>query len=638
MFGFQRIAGAVPRLYLADPKRNARKVIELAAKAEREGASVVLFPELALTGYSCADLFHQTLLIREAENVMREIVKWTRSRAIVLVVGVPVPFRNALYNSAAVVTRGEIVGIVPKSFLPNYREFYEKRWFASGAMLRDEVIEYAGATVPFGPDLVFEFDNAYTFGIEICEDLWAPVPPSGALALNGAQIILNPSASNELVGKSGYRRELAAQQSARLIGGYLYVSAGGGESCTDTVFGGHMLAAENGAVIAENQRFQAEDTLLFADIDCEKLTNLRYSESVYADMPAETFRRIRLEAPKCFKKLSREIDPMPFVPSEPHRRDERCAEIFDIQSNALARRIEHVGAGCAVIGISGGLDSTLALMAMVRTFEILGRKPWEIFGISMPGFGTSTRTRKNAASLAKILGLNFREIDITASCLQHFADIGHDPKVHDVTYENVQARERTQILMDIANKYNGIVVGTGDLSEIALGWSTYNADHMSMYNVNCGIPKTLVRYLVRWCADHASRALKKILIDILETPVSPELLPRKKDGTSSQHTEAIIGPYELHDFFLYHAIRYGAPPLKILALAEIAFAGKYKSAEIKTTLKIFWQRFFRNQFKRSCVPDGPKVGTIALSPRADWRMPSDALAELWLAELRLAER
>lgn len=633
MFGFERFAMAVPRLSLADPAVNFGRITEIAVKAERKSAGIVLFPELSLTGYSCGDLFHQTVLLDAAESKLAELAKWSRLHSLILVVGLPVRWKNAIYNCAAVVAQGNICGLIPKSYLPNYREFYEKRWFASGLAISNELIFCAGQQVPFGTDLIFSPGGEFSFGIEICEDLWAPVPPSSQLALNGAHVILNLSASNELVGKGEYRNALVTQQSARLIAGYLYVSAGTGESTTDTVFGGHVIAAENGTVIYESDRFDEDDLLTYVDLDCHKLAALRCSESVFADVPRSPCREIKLPPTEGIKNIQRKIDPSPFVPAEAAKRDARCHEIFNIQAVALARRLSHTGVKTAVLGLSGGLDSTLALLVTERAFEILDWKLKDIITVSMPGFGTSSRTRQNAADLADSIGVTFREINIVESCLHHFSDISHDPEDLDVTYENVQARERTQVLMDIANKLRGLVIGTGDLSEIALGWSTYNADHMSMYNVNCGVPKTLVRYLVQWCAVNGTKSMRDTLFDILETPVSPELLPNKKDGSISQCTELIIGPYELHDFFLYHALRYGAPPGKILALAQIAFEDRYKTAFIKETLKTFWRRFFQNQFKRSCMPDGPKVGTIALSPRADWRMPSDADVDLWLSDV-----
>lgn len=630
MLGFYRIAAAVPNLELANPSKNVTRITEIAAKAERKSAAVVLFPELCLTGATCADLFRQSVLLEEAENKLIELAKWSKFHTIVLVVGLPVRLNGSLYNCAAVVAQGNIKGLIPQNYFPCRCENDDRRWFSSGESVKGKIL-FAGQEIPFGSDLLFTAENL-TFGIEVGDDLNTPLPPSCNLALNGANLILNPTLSTEGVGRAEWRRNLVRQQSERLCAAYVYVSAGLGESTTDGLCGGHALIAENGELLCESKRFIERDTLLYADIDTQKLAALRCSEQDFSALPRTPCQTFPLPIPERIKSISREIDPHPFVPAAPAELIRRCEEIFEIQSNALARRLDHVGAKSVVIGLSGGLDSALALLVAEEAADLLDWKSKDVIALSMPGFGTSDRTRKNAQELAEALGVTFREIDITAACHQHFADIGHDPEDCNTTFENAQARERTQILMNIANRENGLLVGTGDLSEIALGWCTFNADHISMYNVNCDVPKTLIRELVRWSALNGSKAKRETLLDILDTPVSPELLPRKSDG-SIQNTEAIIGPYELHDFFLYHAIRYGAAPDKILALAQIAFDDIYRLSVIRDTLKIFCNRFFRNQFKRSCSPDGPKVGTISLSARMDWRMPSDANPDLWLSRI-----
>ncbi len=638
MYGFYRVAAAVPELRVADPDFNRDRIVELIDAAEAKKASVVLFPELAVTGYTCADLFHQPLLIAKALETVVEIAAETAKRNITAIVGAPFCYNCAVYNCAFVLNKGAIAGIVPKNVLPNYREYYEKRWFESGKKINHyEEVEIAGKPTFFGHGLHFLIDGNFRFGIEICEDLWSVIPPSSRQALYGATVIFNPSASNELVGKAAYRKQLIAQQSARCIAGYVYASSGVHESSTDLVFSGHALIAENGVIVAENERFQRENELVFADIDCQRLRTLRNNESAFFDtyppIEAYEFIIIRIEGKNKLKKIERHIDPHPFVPDNPELRGERCHEIFSIQSAGLAKRFEHTNAKTAIIGISGGLDSTLALLVCGETFKKLGKPPKSIIAITMPGYGTSDRTYNNAVDLCKLLKTDLREINIKPACEQHFKDIGHNPKVHDVTYENVQARERTQLLMDIANKEGGLVIGTGDLSEIALGWSTYNGDHMSMYAVNCSVPKTLIRYVIQWVADTKGGKLAKVLHDIIDTPVSPELLPKAGNGEITHRTEDLIGPYELHDFFLYHFIKYGAEPAKILELAKMAFKNSYPSSVIKKYLKTFFRRFFSQQFKRSCIPDGPKVGTISLSPRGDWRMPSDASVNAWLEQL-----
>jgi NAD+ synthase (glutamine-hydrolysing) len=633
MYGFYRLATAVPEIRVADIEFNTAEIIELAKQADKQDAALVLFPEMSVSGYTCADLFHQPLLIDASLKAVKDIALALKNSELIIVVGACFTYQNGLYNCAFVLHRGQIKGIVPKTFNPNYREFYEKRWFKSGAKIRHETVGFDGYDVPFGTDLVFKFDDDFSFGVEICEDFWSVIPPSSYQAIAGATVNLNLSASNELVAKADYRRDLVVQQSARCVSAYIYASAGVHESTTDLVFGGHAIIAENGAVLTENERFQRKGAISFADIDCRKLKAIRFAETSFSDceLPEDRkFDYVNLEGINRLKDIEREIDAEPFVPSNQHLRDLRCREIYNIQSAGLAKRFEHTGAAKAVIGISGGLDSTLALLICAETFKLIGKDLRDIIAITMPGFGTTGRTYKNAIELCSLLGVELREIDIKAACLDHFKEIGHSPEVHDVTYENVQARERTQVLMDIANRENGLVIGTGDLSEIALGWSTYNGDHMSMYAVNCSVPKTLIRYLIKWEAERSSESLKNTLLDIIDTPVSPELLPKKSDDEIHHRTEDIVGPYELHDFFLYHFIKYGAEPDKIKFMAQKAFKDKYDADTIQKWLKLFFKRFFTQQFKRSCIPDGPKIGSINLSPRGDWRMPSDAVAKYWL--------
>ncbi|MBN1864010.1 MAG: NAD(+) synthase, partial [Victivallales bacterium] len=584
--------------------------------------------------YTCGDTFHQSSLLDHAEEGLLAIADAAREKRIVVVAGVPLRREGRLYNCAVSMASGKVVGVVPKSYLPNYREYYEQRWFSGGAG-ESGTICVGGSDVPFGDRLVFASGKFFRFGIEVCEDLWNLLPPSSLHAAAGATVIVNPSASNELVTKSTYRKALVTGQSARCIAAYVYCSSGVNESTTDTVFGGHQIIAENGAMLSENTRFQRGPCLTFADVDCERLFHTRLCESVHNGTKVSRYRTVRL--PKNLNEVTgveRVFDPHPFVPANFADRNANCEEIFNIQKNGLSTRLERSGAATAVVGVSGGIDSTLALLVAVEAFRSIGRDVGAVIGVTMPGFGTSDRTKGNAEGLCRALGIDFRQIPIAKACEVHFSDIGQDPGVHDVTYENVQARERTQILMDMANKENGLVVGTGDLSEAALGWCTYNGDHMSMYAVNCGVPKTLVRYVIQWFAEGSAAGLRGIIEDIIATPVSPELLPASDDGDMSQQTEQILGPYELHDFFLYHTIKYGASPEKILYMAEKAFDGKYGKEKILETLTIFVKRFFASQFKRSCVPDGPKVGTIALSPRADWRMPSDASPDTWLKKLK----
>ena len=635
-YGFVKVAAAVPQVAVADCARNAERIVALAQQAARRGVELVAFPELAVTGYTCADLFLQPALLDAADEALGEIMRQTRKLPLALIVGLPLRHEDRLYNCAAVVAQGRLLGVVPKSYIPNYAEFYEARWFASGAGIEEERITAAGQEADFGTELTFAVNGA-EFGIEICEDLWVASPPSSRLALNGAKLIFNLSASPEGVGKHAYLRELVAQQSARTHTAYVYCSAGFGESSTDLVFAGNGLIAENGTILAQAARFSLDEQLTVADVDIERLEfERRRNTSFRMREEAGESTVIEMELPDALKAsaLDRRVDPMPFVPADEAHRSERCEEIFQIQSHGLARRLAHTGCRCAVVGISGGLDSTLALLVTVRTFDKLGLDRRGILGITMPGFGTTDRTYRNALKLMEGLGVTVREIPIRDACLQHFRDIGLPESDRSAAYENAQARERTQILMDVANMEGGLVIGTGDLSELALGWATYNGDQMSMYGVNASVPKTLVRHLVRWAADtERDGATRATLLDIIDTPVSPELLPADREGNIAQKTEDLVGPYELHDFFLYNFVRAGFRPAKIAFLAEQAFAGSYDRETIVKWLRVFFRRFFAQQFKRSAMPDGPKVGSVSLSPRGDWRMPSDASAALWLREL-----
>ena len=635
-YGFVKVAAAVPQVAVADCARNAERIVALAQQAARRGVELVAFPELAVTGYTCADLFLQPALLDAADEALGEIMRQTRKLPLALIVGLPLRHEDRLYNCAAVVAQGRLLGVVPKSYIPNYAEFYEARWFASGAGIEEERITAAGQEADFGTGLTFAVNGA-EFGIEICEDLWVASPPSSRLALNGAKLIFNLSASPEGVGKHAYLRELVAQQSARTHTAYVYCSAGFGESSTDLVFAGNGLIAENGTMLAQAARFSLDEQLTVADVDIERLEfERRRNTSFRMREEAGESTVIEMELPDALKAsaLDRRVDPMPFVPADEAHRSERCEEIFQIQSHGLARRLAHTGCRCAVVGISGGLDSTLALLVTVRTFDKLGLDRRGILGITMPGFGTTDRTYRNALKLMEGLGVTVREIPIRDACLQHFRDIGLPESDRSAAYENAQARERTQILMDVANMEGGLVIGTGDLSELALGWATYTGDQMSMYGVNASVPKTLVRHLVRWAADtERDGATRATLLDIIDTPVSPELLPADREGNIAQKTEDLVGPYELHDFFLYNFVRAGFRPAKIAFLAEQAFAGSYDRETIVKWLRVFFRRFFAQQFKRSAMPDGPKVGSVSLSPRGDWRMPSDASAALWLREL-----
>ncbi|MBB5021259.1 NAD(+) synthase [Desulfurispira natronophila] len=634
MHGFYRVATALPQVRVADVEFNLEQCRQLAFQACKQQVSVVVFPELNITGYTCGDLFYQQQLLGDARSALEALREYSRelSGDMSLVVGLPLLHGGTLYNVAAVIQSGKVLGVVPKVFIPNHREYYEKRWFSSGSALStDETIRLNGHEVPFGSRLLFTADSYFSFAIEICEDLWSVTPPSSSHALAGATLVLNPSASNELVSKADYRRSLVQNQSGRCLAAYAYAGSGVGESSTDLLFSGHQLICENGQILQEGPRFERQARLFTADVDCQKLVHLRLSESSYPDHARpQGYRSISVQPPGPLDQLQRSIDAHPFVPNDPRRRNERCQEIFHIQTAALAKRLQHIGTPRAVIGISGGLDSTLALLVTCRTFALLGRDPADIIALTMPGFGTTDRTYDNAVRLCQLQGTDFREVDIADAALDHFRLIQHDPTMHDVTYENVQARLRTEILMNLANKHGGIVIGTGDLSEIALGWSTYNGDHMSMYAVNCGVPKTLIRYLVQWVASCSDPQMAELLEDIVATPITPELLPRAEKAECTQKTEDIIGPYELHDFFLYHTIKYGATPSKVCFLARQAFADRYDGETIERWHQMFVRRFFTQQFKRSCIPDGPKVGTIALSPRGDWRMPSDASPAGWL--------
>lgn len=631
-YGFIKVAAAIPELRVADCAFNASKIKELIEKADAEGVEVVCFPELSITSYSCADLFFQNQLLDNAEKALEILLKDTAELDIISIVGMPVRMAGQLYNCAVVFCQGDIIHVIPKINLPNNNEFYEKRWFTGGAKLQSENATLAGQEVFISINHIIKVNNL-SLGVEICEDLWMPHPPSSELAVNGAEIIFNLSAGNELVGKHAYRKQLIEQQSARCHCGYVYASAGHGESSTDLVFAGNALIAENGRTLIEGERFSFAPQLVITEIDVERLRAERLRNSNFFNKKnATNYYEIRYffdkENRSDSKKLARKINPHPFIPSA-EKRDESCNEIFSIQVGGLAKRWEHTGMDKLIIGVSGGLDSTLALLVCVKTADKLGYDRKRILGITMPGFGTTDRTYNNALELMKSLGITMMEIDIKEACLQHFNDIGHDPAVHDVTYENVQARQRTQILMNLGNKQNGLIVGTGDLSEAALGWSTYNGDHMSMYGLNSGIPKTLVRFLVDWVSGELDEKSAAILKDVVHTPVSPELLPGDEKGEIRQKTEDIIGPYELHDFFLYYFMRFGFTPEKIRFLAKQAFGEKYTEETIDKWLKLFLKRFFRQQFKRSCSPDSPKVGSVNLSPRGDWRMPSDAAFADW---------
>ncbi|WP_417013974.1 NAD(+) synthase [Alistipes sp.] len=638
-YGYLKAAAAIPSVRVADCAYNGGRIAALVGRAAVRGVEVVVFPELSLTGYTCGDLFLQPALLAAAEEALAELVRSTAEFNTAFAVGMPVAVDDMLYNCAVVAAAGEVLGVVPKRHIPAYAEFYESRWFASGAGRPTVEIELCGQSVPFGTDLLFDIDGARC-GVEICEDLWVPTPPSSELATAGAEVIFNLSASPETVGKSDYVRQLVAQQSARTRAAYVYCSAGFGESSTDLVFAGNALLAENGTVLAAAERFSLDEQLVVADVDCQLLRNDRCRTTTFRHGGASGRATVAVSMPVADDRpFDRAVEAQPFVPADDDRRHSRCEEILNIQALGLARRLAHTHSAKAVVGISGGLDSTLALLVTVRAFDRLGLDRRGIVGITMPGFGTTDRTYGNALTLMRELGVTVREIPIRAACEQHFRDIGLPADDRSTTYENAQARERTQILMDVANREGALVVGTGDLSELALGWATYNGDQMSMYGVNASVPKTLVRHIVEWYAAHvAEPPVAEVLRDVAATPVSPELLPADAEGRIAQKTEDLVGPYELHDFFLHCFIRQGFSPAKILFLAGRAFEDRYDRPTILRWMKTFFGRFFAQQFKRSAMPDGPKVGSVALSPRGDWRMPSDASAAVWLAEIeRLAD-
>jgi NAD+ synthase (glutamine-hydrolysing) len=644
-YGFIKVATAIPSVKVGDVKFNTRQIESQIALAEGQGVEIIVFPELCITGYTCQDLFLQQMLLESAETAMMMLLDFTRQLDIISIVGLPVVVGDLLLNCAAIIQHGKILGLVPKTYLPNYREFYEKRWFASAQDLRETTVRFAGHRITVTPDpQIFITSEGAQFGVENCEDVWAPAPPSNKLALAGAELIFNLSASDELSGKHTYLKSLLAQQSARTITGYIYSSCGFGESTQDVVFGGNALIYENGSLIAEGGRFALEPQMRIAQIDIEKLRSERRTNSTYVNAQRNVKYAIRsgrysvhnIEMLAPFNRrdfvLEREIDAHPFIPHEAEM-GVTCEEIFNIQLMGLAKRIVHTGAKHLILGISGGLDSTLALLVCVKAFDKLGMNRKDIIGVTMPGFGTTDRTYCNAITLMGSLGVTIREISIVDAVEQHFKDIGHDISVHDVTYENAQARERTQILMDLSNELGGIVVGTGDLSELALGWATYNGDHMSMYGVNASVPKTLIQHMVRYVAESGVDEKSRVtLLDIVDTPISPELTPADESGEIRQKTEDLVGPYELHDFFLYYFLRFGFRPKKLFFLACRAFEGVYDEIIVQKWLVVFLRRFFSQQFKRSCLPDGPKVGNVSLSPRGDWRMPSDASSAIWLAE------
>ena len=630
--GFVRIACASPELRVADCDYNADKILQMIYQAHEEEVRIICFPELSITGYTCGDLFLQETLLNAArENVIR-IARETAKFAIISIVVLPVVWENKLYNCAAVIYHGEIPGIVPKINIPNYGEFYEMRHFTPGSDAVDAHLDWGdGFFAAFSPKQLFEAAPDLIFGVEICEDLWTAETPSVRLAQNGANLIFNLSASDEIIGKAEYRRTIIKAKSGSLLCAYAYADAGVGESTQDMTFAGHHLIAENGSVIAESELFT--NGMITAEIDFGRLAHEKRRMNTFRTEQTDNFWRHDVSLPMTETKLKRYLSPRPFVPSDKQILDERCREILQIQSVGLATRLRHIHAKTAVVGLSGGLDSTLALIVMTHAFDRLGLDRKGIIAVTMPCFGTTSRTYANACELSHAYGVTLREIPLRESVLQHFRDISHDENLHDVVYENSQARERTQVLMDIANQVNGIVIGTGDLSELALGWATYNGDHMSMYAVNASVPKTLVRYLTAYEASQSEGQLRKILLDILDTPVSPELLPPDTAGNIAQKTEDLVGPYELHDFFLYYMLRFGFTPRKIYRMARHAFQNQYSDEIIRKWLKVFYRRFFSQQFKRSCLPDAPKVGSVTLSPRGDFRMPSDAAAALWLKEI-----
>ncbi|HAX53260.1 NAD(+) synthase [Muricomes intestini] len=630
--GFVKVAAATPDIRVADVEYNTERICEGISQAASEGAKIVVFPELCVTGYTCGDLFTQEVLLRSAKSALHRIAAFTADKDILVFVGVPLSVDGELYNVAAALNQGEVLGLTTKTFLPNYGEFYEMRQFTPGPKNAREIL-FEGKHIPFGPQILFQAAEMEELIVsaEICEDVWSPVPPSIRAAMEGAVLIVNCSASDETIGKDNYRRELIRGQSARLIAGYVYANAGEGESTTDLVFGGHNLITENGAVLQEAKRFQND--IIYSEIDIHRLFGERRKNTTFKISDERQLMRVPFSIKIEETVLTRHFPKQPFVPPNEQERERRCEEIFTIQAMGLKKRLAHTHAKSAVVGISGGLDSTLALLVTARAFDMLGRDKKDIFAVTMPCFGTTDRTYQNACRMARQVGAQLREVPIADAVSIHFRDIGHNPEDHSVTYENAQARERTQVLMDIANESSGLVIGTGDMSELALGWATYNGDHMSMYGVNGSVPKTLVRHLVKYAADVAEdEELKTVLYDVLDTPVSPELLP-PKEGNIAQKTEDLVGPYELHDFYLYYMIRFGYEPGKIYRLALYTFEDSYDSATILKWLKTFCRRFFSQQFKRSCLPDGPKVGTVALSPRGDWRMPSDACVDSWMKDL-----
>ena len=630
--GFVKVAAATPDIRVADVEFNTQNIINVMEEAQKNGAKILVFPELCVTGYTCSDLFDHSVLLKASRKALLEIAENTSDKDMLVFVGAPLEVNGKLYNVAAAMNQGEILGFTTKTFLPNYGEFYEMRQFTPGPQTVRE-ITFEGKKIPFGPQILFQAKGMEELVVaaEICEDVWSPIPPSIQAALEGATVIVNCSASDETIGKDTYRRALISGQSARLISGYIYANAGEGESTTDLVFGGHNIIAENGTILKESSRYVNE--IIYSEIDLQRIIGERRKNTTFQPLDEETLVRVpfTIEETKTF--LTRTFPKKPFVPSDEQTRAQRCEEILTIQAMGLKKRLAHTNARTAVVGISGGLDSTLALLVTARAFDMLGRDKKDIIAVTMPCFGTTDRTYQNACEMSKKVGATLIEVPIADAVNIHFRDIGHDPEDHSVTYENCQARERTQVLMDIANKTWGMVIGTGDLSELALGWATYNGDHMSMYGVNASVPKTLVRHLVKYAADDTKdEALKNVLYDVLDTPVSPELLP-PKDGDIAQKTEDLVGPYELHDFFLYFMLRFGYEPSKIFRIACMTFDGEYDKETIFKWLETFCRRFFSQQFKRSCLPDGPKVGTVALSPRGDWRMPSDACVAVWMKDL-----
>ena len=630
--GFVKVAAATPDIRVADVEFNTQNIINAMEEAQKNGAKILVFPELCVTGYTCSDLFDHSVLLKASRKALLEIAENTNDKDMLVFVGAPLEVNGKLYNVAAAMNQGEIIGFTTKTFLPNYGEFYEMRQFTPGPQTVRE-ITFEGKKIPFGPQILFQAEGMEELVVaaEICEDVWSPVPPSIQAALEGATVIVNCSASDETIGKDTYRRALISGQSARLISGYIYANAGEGESTTDLVFGGHNIIAENGTILKESSRYVNE--IIYSELDLQRITGERRKNTTFQPLDEETLVRVPFTVEETKTFLTRRFPKKPFVPSDEQTRAQRCEEILTIQAMGLKKRLAHTNARTAVVGISGGLDSTLALLVTARAFDMLGRDKKDIIAVTMPCFGTTDRTYQNACEMSKKVGATLIEVPIADAVNIHFRDIGHDPEDHSVTYENCQARERTQVLMDIANKTWGMVIGTGDLSELALGWATYNGDHMSMYGVNASVPKTLVRHLVKYAADDTKdEALKNVLYDVLDTPVSPELLP-PKDGDIAQKTEDLVGPYELHDFFLYFMLRFGYEPSKIFRIACMTFDGEYDKETIFKWLETFCRRFFSQQFKRSCLPDGPKVGTVALSPRGDWRMPSDACVAVWMKDL-----